>query len=371
MARFNGFLDNLQQGLQNPKGTVGDFRHASRLYVDDIFRYAPKSKFLFFVNFELSEEAIRQFPVLRQKFIPQLNMLAKTIELPQYSASVDVKNQYNRKKVIQTAIDYTPVNIVMHDDNFGITTLLLESYFKYYYRDSNVRNPDDAYNSRNTYSRDRNERYGLDNGRLTPFFKSIKLYQLSRKQYTEYTLVNPMIERWGHDSLDQSDGSGIAENTMIINYETVLYDRGSIDEDNPATFATTNYDTTPSPLKVEGGGVENLFGGGGVLDGVGGVLNDIARGDIGLDTILSTANTVKNARGLTREGLIQEGISIFNTAVRNTAKQSAGGLPGTIIAKDAGPGSFDQNTVAAPPADGSPSVSREQKVASARGRNTP
>lgn len=369
MPKFNGFLDNLQQGLQNPKGTVGDFRHASRLYVDDVFRFAPKSKFLFFVNFELSEEAIARFPVLRQKFIPELNMLAKTIDLPQYSASIDVKNQYNRKKVIQTAIDYTPVNIVMHDDNLGITTLLLESYYKYYYRDSRVQNPEDAYNSRNTYARDRNERYGLDNGTFTPFFKSIKLYQLSRQQYTEYTLVNPLIERWGHDSMDQSDGSGLSENTMIINYESVLYDRGSIDEDDPATFATTHYDTTPSPLKVEGGGVENLFNQGGVIDGVGGVLNDIATGDVGLDTILSTANTIKNARGLTREGLIEEGISIFNRAVRNTGRQQTGGLPGTNIVKDAGPGTNSQNDQATAPADGSPSVDRELKISQAQLNN--
>lgn len=347
MARFNGFLDNLVQGTLNPKGSVGDFKHASRLYVDDVFKYAPKTKFLFFVNFELSKEASDRFPILRQNFIPELNMLCKTVDLPQFSASIDVKNQYNRKKVVQTAIDYTPVNIVMHDDNFGVTTLLLEAYYKYYYGDSLVKDPSDAYNARNTYSASRVARYGLDNGTSTPFFRSIKLYQLSRQQYTEFTLVNPLIERWGHDSMDQADGSGLSENTMVINYETVLYARGSVGEDNPATFASSHYDTTPSPLKVEGGGVENLFNNGGVLDGAGGILGDFASGEVGLSTLLTGANTLKNAKGLSRESIFQEGISIFNTAVTNTGKQEAGGLAGTTIAKDSGQGSSSQNTQAA------------------------
>ena len=47
MANFNGFLDNLAQGALNPKGNLADFRHASRTFVDDSFRLAPKAKFLF------------------------------------------------------------------------------------------------------------------------------------------------------------------------------------------------------------------------------------------------------------------------------------------------------------------------------------
>ena len=48
--KLNGFLDNFFNGVLNPKGSMGDFQHASRLYVDNAFRLAPKSKFLYFVN---------------------------------------------------------------------------------------------------------------------------------------------------------------------------------------------------------------------------------------------------------------------------------------------------------------------------------
>ena len=49
--KLNGFLDNFFNAALNPRGNVGDFQHAQRLYVDDAFRLAPKVKFLYFVNF--------------------------------------------------------------------------------------------------------------------------------------------------------------------------------------------------------------------------------------------------------------------------------------------------------------------------------
>ena len=44
-------LRQLVGGLLNPKGNLGDFRHAARLFTDDSFRLLPKSKFLFHVYF--------------------------------------------------------------------------------------------------------------------------------------------------------------------------------------------------------------------------------------------------------------------------------------------------------------------------------
>jgi hypothetical protein len=369
--KFTGFLDNFYGGATNPRGNVGDYQHASRLYIDDAFRLAPKSKFLFFVNFTISTEAKKIVQSLSEKHIDELNMLAKTVDLPQYSANLDTKNQYNRKKVIQTSIDYTPVTLVLHDDNQGITTLLLEAYYKYYYRDSDNASSVSAYDARNTYQGTRRtHRYGLDSNRTRPFFDNIKIYQLSRRTFTEYTLVNPIIERWGHDSMDQSDDGGVTENTMILNYEAVLYNRGIVGEDLPATFGRTHYDTTPSPLRVQGGGVENLFGGGGVLNGVGGILGDVASGNLGLGTLLSVVNTTRNASELSRESVITEGISIFNRAVINTGKQEVGGVPGINIPKNGGNGSNSENTEATAPIEGNAqSVSSESKIRSAQAAN--
>ena len=100
--KFTSFLDNFFGGVTNPKGTVGDFQHAQRLYIDNAMRLAPKTKFLSFVNFNMSQPALASVPKLDQRHKAELNMLVKRFDLPQYTASVDTKNQYNRKKNIQT-----------------------------------------------------------------------------------------------------------------------------------------------------------------------------------------------------------------------------------------------------------------------------
>ena len=373
--KLNGFLDNFFNGVLNPKGSMGDFQHASRLYVDNAFRLAPKSKFLYFVNFNFykddKHDVLAGFPKIQNRHRAEMNMLVKNVDLPQYRSSVEVKNAYNRKKNVQTRIDYTPVSMTMHDDNQGLTTMLMEAYYKYYYRDSNITDITASYDPRSNYKDEngRSYRFGLDNDKMVPFFRSIKLYQFSRHEYTEYTLVNPIIESWGHDTMDQTDGSGIAENKMTINYEAVLYSRGAVGEDSPATFATDHYDKTPSPLSVAGGGVGNLFGGGGILDGASSVLGDITGGTFGLGTLLTAANTVKNAKNLSKDSLKAEGLSILTGAIVNVGKKGVGGLPGILVPKTNGTGGSNAGTTATSNSATNNSSSSAAKVAAAQAAN--
>ena len=41
--------------------------------------------------------------------------------------------QYNKKRKLQTRIAYDPVTVVFHDDNYGVTSALWETYYRYYY----------------------------------------------------------------------------------------------------------------------------------------------------------------------------------------------------------------------------------------------
>lgn len=368
--KLNGFLDNFFGGVLNPKGNVGDFQHAQRLYVDNAFRLAPKTKFLYFVNFNFTDSVLQNFPKIDQRHRAEINMLCKTVDLPQYTATVDTKNQYNRKKNIQTRIDYQPISITMHDDNVGITTMLMEAYYRYYFRDSNISDITATYDPRSTYkeSNGRTYRFGLDNDKMVPFFKNIKLYQFSRHEYTEYTLVNPIITQWGHDSMDQSDGAGVAENKMTLQYEAVLYDRGAVGEDSPATFATNHYDKTPSPLSVSGGGLANLFGGGGVLDGASSVLGDITSGNVGLGTLISAASTIKNAKSLSFNSIRQEGLNILTGAITKAAQSpTPGGVEGTYFGKNTGNGTG--TTPAVSKNNNTSATAYEAKIQAARQAN--
>ncbi len=356
MSFLNGFLDNVVSGALNPKGNLADYQHGARLYVDDSHRLSPKVKFLYHVSFNINSQAASIIPQLTQKHNNELNMLVKNVQLPAFNVQTDVKHQYNRKRVIQKRIDYQPISIQFHDDNFGVTTALWEAYYRYYFRDGNYASvqPDGSPDptkkqfknptqfNRGTAFAERQYRYGFDNDSLEPFFNSIVIYQMSRKKYTAMTLVNPLIASWQHDTMDNSTSDPVT-NSMSVEYETVHYSRGSIGKGGPKGFGEEHYDKTPSPNSLLGGGASSLLGVGGVLAGGFGVLDDITGGNVTFGTVLKAANTLQNAGNLTKSGiggeLLGEGISAIGrttgidvSGVSNLAfpKGGGGGGIGTI-----------------------------------------
>jgi hypothetical protein len=339
---LNGFLNNVLQGATNPGGNLKDYQHAARLFTDDGMRLAPKTKFLYHCVFELSPEAQKVIPQLDQRHKQEITMLVKSADLPKFSIQTSTKNMYNRKKNLQTSIEYDPVNITFHDDNMGLTTTLMEAYYRYYFRDGNYNddgiNP--PYNPRNTYTDpiSQNYRYGLDNDHKTPFFNKITIYQMARHEYLGYTLVNPMITGLTHDQMDSMDNATPSQNQISIAYEAVYYSRGATGENSPKGFATTHYDKTPSPLGLAGGGTSSLFGGGGVLGGISSVLGDIAGGQFNLGTALTAFNTFKNAKSLSKEGLREEGFNILKSTITNIGRENVGGLSNISIPKSSGNG---------------------------------
>tara|TARA_B110000238_G_scaffold176869_1_gene198319 strand:+ start:443 stop:1609 length:1167 start_codon:yes stop_codon:yes gene_type:complete len=334
---FNGFFDNLVSGTTNPKGNMADFQHAARLYTDDAFRLAPKSKFLYHVVLELSPSASKNLPQLDQRHKNEINLLVKSADLPKVSINTVTKNMYNRKKNLQTSLEYDPVNITFHDDNLGITTMLMEAYYRYYYADGNhyADGVSAPFQARNTYgpSSEHSYRFGFDNDSVDPFFTKITIFQMARHQYTGFTLVNPLITGFQHDSVDQADATGTMQNQMTIAYESIFYSRGATGEGSPKGFGAEHYDQTPSPLSLAGGGTESLFGIGGVAGGISSVLGDIAGGQFNLGTALTAFNTVKNAKSITKEGLRQEGFRILNNAITNIGKENTSGLRNTAFPK--------------------------------------
>ena len=233
-----------------------DYQHAHRLYTQQRMNFSPKVKWLYHCVFELTAAARSHARITTQEE-PLVNVLVKSVDLPSYSASVETRQQYNRKKNIQTRVDYDPIQIKWHDDNAGVTMSLLQEYYTYYFKDGNYNDGTGSALSQTYGARDKFAgtvpSYGLDNGTLIPFFKEIKIFQLAKTRWNSFTLINPIVERWQHDTMDASDGTGIAENTMTVMYEGVIYDHGEIEigpNGEPKAFGDqrTGYDATPSPL---------------------------------------------------------------------------------------------------------------------------
>lgn len=243
----------------NPQGQMDavfrDWQHAARLYVDDIYRLAPKPKWLFYAVFNINPSAINN-TAFQQQNRSELNFLVKRMDLPKYTLEIENLNQYNRKTTTYTKINYDPVNIVFHDDNNGVSNAMWAIYYSHYFADrlnsqspySDINPP--AYRS-HTYDPKSSFpfRYGLDvSTSLNPFFNSIQLITLTKHKFTSYLLCHPRITSWQHDTMDQTEGNGVVENTMNVAYDAVIYTTGSVTFGDPTGFGTLHYDTHLSPL---------------------------------------------------------------------------------------------------------------------------
>lgn len=333
MSIFNGFFDQAFRGLTNPKGNLGDWQHASRLFVDNNFQFAPHSKFLYHVGFFLTPAAQSFTGNIFKPYENVIGMLVRTADLPGFTANVETKNKYNRKKNIQTNIEYEPISIDFYDDNFGLITALLEAYYRYYFADANtvaetnglgpygslvdigeIKAGDTLY--KNQLFND--HAFGMDNRTpAVPFFSKIEITQLQRRRFTTFRLIRPMLASWNHDSVDSSDTSTPMANSITVNYDTVVYERGDVDTGSngaPATFGQEKYDKTPSPLSTLGGSE------GGLRDVLGGV-GDIVGGRTGglLGTAIAGVNVFQTASNLTSDGLREEGLNIATQALGDIA----------------------------------------------------
>jgi len=353
MSALSNFLGQVFSAPYRVKGPG----HAERLYVDDYYRLTPKIGFMYYVVFNIN----RNSNPLIQNFVAangrEVGMLVKTVELPKFKMQTETLNQYNRKTIVQSKIDYQPVNFTFHDDHNNTTVSLWEAYYRYYFADSKEdTRPDENKPTKyanNKYKETKNItesfNYGMNNGQKDSFFDSIVLYQLARQQFTAFRLVNPMITDWSHDQLDQST-SKLLENKMTVAYESVQYATGQIKKDNPAGFASIHYDQRPSPLSVNGN--NTIFGQGGIFDSAAGILGGIGdTSPLGLfGTIQKGVSLGKNLKNVSGASLKAEGYSILTGALGKIGKSENSrvayqlGVSSNNASTPAGIGSLGLNT---------------------------
>ena len=376
------YLDNLWNRLLNPKGNLGDFQHAARLYNSNVFRLAPKVKYLYHVVFNVEPNVSATFGSFKDQHLTTVNLLVKSVDLPRFRVDVQTLNQYNRKKNIQTKLNYEPVTITFHDDNIGITTQFWNLYYGYYFADNKYSNSISGLSKYTSYLNnfiDQNLNlgnifsgrgsldssvpaaygqnsykgkdlgsftYGLDNGSSTPFFSSIQIFQMSRREYQCFTLIRPIVSAWQHDTMDQEDGSGIVQSRMTVNYEAVFYNKGLVSDGSLTGFGKEYYDKAPSPLSLAGGGTETIFGPGGILSGIGDILLGIPFGNG--NSIFGTLGLGSTfASGISSEGLRLSDYQInpSNFGMLASSDMSVSGLSNMNFPMNSGQGQ-NQSTIA-------------------------
>jgi hypothetical protein len=323
-----------------------DYTHASKTFRTNSYEYTPKFKFLFHTYFEINSEVYSTDG--------NLSVLVKEVKLPSFTMQTAQMNQYNRKRIVQTKIKYDPIEIVFHDDSGDNVTKMWEAYYRYYYNDSSkpgqvlqgargnnsffgeLGTSTTNYNDRNIYTDSTaGEEHdwgfsggGTYGGKKLPFFKNITVFGLNQHNFTAYTLVNPMITNFSHDTYNYSEGSGVMQNRMSIDYETVVYNYGNLDGRNPGDIVTgfgseTDYDRTPSPIMVPGAN-GTVLGQGGLVDAVGGSIDALEDGDVlrAINNANAVYNGIKNPN-LVENAAIELTNSFFNSLSNNPTNRNA------------------------------------------------
>jgi hypothetical protein len=316
---LRGFLGN---------DTLRDYTHASRVFTTNSYELKPRFKFLFHVSFTIN---VQEIPYLKGVFsnddIAELSLLVKTVDLPKFNIESETMNQYNRKRVVQTKVNYQPVNITFHDDGGDNARKLWYYYFSYYYKDPaqqylapNVTNGSQGssanrqagfgYNARDIYNdvlqvkdwgyagETFNDGTSSSSGK-PPFFRDIRIYGMDQRKFAEYVLINPLVTAWNHDTYAYAETGSTMQHSMTIAYETVKYYTGAIGRSRPDTnvqgFADpAHYDTRLSPIARPGANA-TIFGQGGLLDAGQGIISDLQSGTLaGLIGAAQTAGRVYN-----------------------------------------------------------------------------
>lgn len=224
-----------------------DYHHAAKTFTTEPgYPKAPYHGFLFHVRLVFADTGSTSRD--RTKTI---SVMTKSVDLPNTKYDYQVLNQYNRKRLVYTKVNYEPIRLIFHDDVANNIRDLWIEYNHYYNQDS--KHSLNQYSINDVYDGpELTRRHGLDNNRPSePFLRSIEIYSMGNHTFSKMELVNPLIDAVEFDNHNYEDGQKVLQVQLNIQYESVLYYTGTTDqipgfgENNPE-----NYDLNFSSLEA-------------------------------------------------------------------------------------------------------------------------
>lgn len=192
---------------------------------------APRPRFLFLVRF------VRGEGQGSAKWQNGLTFAVKKFDRPKVSPQVTELNQYNKKRLVQTGVKYSPVSIDFHDTVDAVVNQMWTEYASYHFGDFRRSEGHDwGYDATTANFNDSGEQgFGHTLPMITNnapessklnsqfFFEKVECYQLFGGQFVQFDLVHPVITEFNPDEMDyetSSDGHSIR---MTLEYEAILY----------------------------------------------------------------------------------------------------------------------------------------------------
>ena len=151
----------------------------------------PRQKY----NFECRLHPINGQPMVFRK--------VTSATFPGFSFENVIMNQYNKKRVVQTRLNYSQVTINFYDTFDDQWLKVMRDYLSHYYNNGEGIDDDSDDNNANTVVQHFRTSKGLTPATDRYFFHSVKIIQNGyRQQYRETTLVRPTIIDISGDTLD-------------------------------------------------------------------------------------------------------------------------------------------------------------------------
>lgn len=240
-----GFFDLLGSG-SGRNFYLRDFRNAYKFRPDV---NPVRQKFQGYVNFifnrDLYETLYADPSDGSKEFRTTISSLVRTAELPGVNFNTETFNQYNRKKIVNTGVEYTPVSMTVYDTVGNEWLSVLMKYFAYHYMNprNKSRNGRDIANhilrsggAENIGSEFLTEVFDSNRAGYNPnltanFFERIDYVMYHGNKGVQYSIINPVLTSFKPGGLDYSD-SGYREFDLSFEYESFT------------THSVSNFDLT-------------------------------------------------------------------------------------------------------------------------------
>lgn len=121
------------------------------------------------------------------------------IQMPSWTSSAVTMNAYNKKRVVQTNYEYSPITLIAYDIHSpSVLQNFLKDYSNYYFAGPMNIDPTDDFATQDAgfkLQRDRN------------FIKTLDIVRSDNQSINKITVYNPVITGIDADTLDYSDSS--------------------------------------------------------------------------------------------------------------------------------------------------------------------
>jgi hypothetical protein len=121
MAYFGRLLRNY---ADNSFGTTTSY--------GQVLTSVPRSKHAFIVEFFTTRTTGKKE---WRKMLDGLTTIVQTCDLPDFQFNTQTLNQYNRKRIIQTKVEWQPISIKFFDTRDNKFQDVMQEYFAWYYKD--------------------------------------------------------------------------------------------------------------------------------------------------------------------------------------------------------------------------------------------